>query len=588
MSQHDGAAVPALGDKIATSVGARRTAGTVSPTARHSVARRRLDIGFGAGGGGRPCEDDDDRAPPTCCSCLAPTTYDAGRHVHRLRRHARRSRRAPRRRHPTRRGVHRKIRPLRQHRGQGADRRARRVPARRRPGGLGHRPRAVRSARHEAAVTTPSALRRRCSKSSRIWCGSTRSCRQAADVDALASKAAADETPLEAPVEDFYLTNPIARASAIMAECSRLAGRMLTAAEWHELMAELFASSFWTDFLWPLIDRRAEPPAARRAADLDRLHPARRPQDLGGGADAARPQRRRPVRPAAVLRGSAQIRAEGAGDPGRRQQGRVPARAAGDLRPGAVGLGRDSDGSRLGHLRHQCRHSLYLRDLVAGVYGVIMAGWASNSKYPFLAALRSAAQMVSYEVSIGFVIITVLLCAGSLNLSAVVEAQQTRAGPPDRLAAAHHPELVCLAAVPDVRDLLRLGAGRNQPPPFDLLEAESELVAGFMVEYSSTPYLLFMLGEYVAITTMCALMTILFLGGWLPPINLPPFTWCRAWSGSCSNCPSLLHDRDGEGDRAALPLRPADAARLESIPADIAGDGGARRRLCCNSPHRAL
>src|SRR3954465_109651 len=150
------------------------------------------------------------------------------------------------------------------------------------------------------------------------------------------------------------------------------------------------------------------------------------------------------------------------------------------------------------------------------VYGIIMAGWASNSKYPFLAALRSAAQMVSYEVSIGFVIITVLLCAGSLNLSAVVEAQNTRFG----LLGWYWLPLFPMFVVFYVSAL-----AETNRPPFDLVEAESELVAGYMVEYGSTPYLLFMLGEYVAITTMCALGTILFLGGWLPPIPYPPFTW---------------------------------------------------------------
>jgi NADH-quinone oxidoreductase subunit H len=161
-----------------------------------------------------------------------------------------------------------------------------------------------------------------------------------------------------------------------------------------------------------------------------------------------------------------------------------------------------------------------------GVYGIIMAGWASNSKYPFLSALRSAAQMVSYEVSIGFVIITVLLCVGSLNLSAIVEAQGTRG-------------LATLLGIPWFTVLnwfwlplfpmfivffISVLAETNRPP-FDLVEAESELVAGFMVEYGSTPYMMFMLGEYVAITTMCALTTIFFLGGWLPPFAVPPFTW---------------------------------------------------------------
>lgn len=161
-----------------------------------------------------------------------------------------------------------------------------------------------------------------------------------------------------------------------------------------------------------------------------------------------------------------------------------------------------------------------------GVYGIIMAGWASNSKYPFMSALRSAAQMVSYEVSIGFVIITVLLCVGSLNLSAVVEAQQTR-------GLAHALGVPWLSILnwyfiplfPMFVVFFISALAETNRPPFDLAEAESELVAGFMVEYSSTPYLLFMLGEYVAIMTMCSLTTILFLGGWAPPVALPPFTW---------------------------------------------------------------
>jgi len=151
-----------------------------------------------------------------------------------------------------------------------------------------------------------------------------------------------------------------------------------------------------------------------------------------------------------------------------------------------------------------------------GVYGIIMAGWASNSKYPFLAALRSAAQMVSYEVSIGFVIITVLLCAGSLNLTEIVEAQN---GPWGMF------QWYWLPLLPMFVIFIVSALAETNRPPFDLVEAESELVAGFMVEYSSTPYLLFMLGEYVAIMTMCAIGTILFLGGWLPPFPVAPFTW---------------------------------------------------------------
>jgi NADH-quinone oxidoreductase subunit H len=151
-----------------------------------------------------------------------------------------------------------------------------------------------------------------------------------------------------------------------------------------------------------------------------------------------------------------------------------------------------------------------------GVYGVIMAGWASNSKYPFLAALRSAAQMVSYEVSIGFVIITVLLLVGSLNLTAVVEAQNTSWG----LLGWYWLRLLPMFVIFFVSAL-----AETNRPPFDLVEAESELVAGYMVEYGSTPYMMLMMGEYVAITSMCAMATILFLGGWLPPFPVPPFIW---------------------------------------------------------------
>ncbi|HKQ95404.1 MAG TPA: NADH-quinone oxidoreductase subunit NuoH [Aestuariivirgaceae bacterium] len=160
-----------------------------------------------------------------------------------------------------------------------------------------------------------------------------------------------------------------------------------------------------------------------------------------------------------------------------------------------------------------------------GVYGVIMGGWASNSKYPFLAALRSAAQMVSYEVSIGFVIITVLLCAGSLNLTEIVKAQEIGLATKLGIPWASLLNWYWLPLFPMFVIFFISALAETNRPPFDLVEAESELVAGFMVEYSSTPYLLFMLGEYVAITTMCALTTILFLGGWQPPFAVVPFTW---------------------------------------------------------------
>jgi NADH-quinone oxidoreductase subunit H len=150
------------------------------------------------------------------------------------------------------------------------------------------------------------------------------------------------------------------------------------------------------------------------------------------------------------------------------------------------------------------------------VYGIIMAGWASNSKYAFLSAVRSAAQMVSYEVSIGFVIITVLLCAGTLKLSGIVAAQDTRFG----MFGWYWLPLLPMFVVFYVSAL-----AETNRPPFDLVEAESELVAGFMVEYGSSPYMMFMLGEYVAIATMCAMATILFLCGWLQPFPLVPFTW---------------------------------------------------------------
>jgi NADH-quinone oxidoreductase subunit H len=143
------------------------------------------------------------------------------------------------------------------------------------------------------------------------------------------------------------------------------------------------------------------------------------------------------------------------------------------------------------------------------VYGVIMGGWASNSKYPFLGSLRSAAQMISYEVSIGLIIIGVILSTGSMNFGAIVAAQDTGWGLLGWYWLPHLP-MVALFFISALAETNR--------PPFDLPEAESELVAGYQVEYSSTPFLLFMAGEYISIFLMCALMSLLFFGGWLSPI----------------------------------------------------------------------
>jgi len=144
-----------------------------------------------------------------------------------------------------------------------------------------------------------------------------------------------------------------------------------------------------------------------------------------------------------------------------------------------------------------------------GVYGIIMGGWASNSKYPFLGAIRSAAQMVSYEVSIGIIIINVLLCVGSLNLSDIVMAQQNM--------------WFIIPLFPMFVIFFISSLAETNRPPFDLPEAEAELVAGYQTEYSGMMYAMFWLGEYANILLMCALGSILFLGGWLSPIDLYPF-----------------------------------------------------------------
>ena len=155
-----------------------------------------------------------------------------------------------------------------------------------------------------------------------------------------------------------------------------------------------------------------------------------------------------------------------------------------------------------------------------GVYGIIMAGWASNSKYAFLGALRSAAQMVSYEVAIGFVIITVLLVAGSLNLSDIVEAQRGL--------------WFCVPLLPMFVIFFISGLAETNRSPFDLPEAEAELVAGYNVEYSSMTFALFFLGEYANMILMSGMTTVLFLGGWLPIVDVAPFNWIPGviWFGA--------------------------------------------------------
>jgi len=173
-----------------------------------------------------------------------------------------------------------------------------------------------------------------------------------------------------------------------------------------------------------------------------------------------------------------------------------------------------ADGWSLGNINVGVLYLFAVSSL--GVYGVIMAGWASNSKYPFLSALRVAAQMVSYEVSIGFVIVTVLLCAGSLNLSDIVRAQDSHFG----LLGWYWLPLLPMAVIFFISSL-----AETNRPPFDLAEAESELVAGYMVEYSASLFLLQFLTELVAILSMSSMATVLFFGGWLSPIPFPPFTW---------------------------------------------------------------
>ena len=242
------------------------------------------------------------------------------------------------------------------------------------------------------------------------------------------------------------------------------------------------------------------------------------------------PERRRPLGHPSAVRGFPEVHPKGADHSGERQQGR--------LRAGAAGVGRAlalaawavipvADGWVVSDINVGILYLFAVSSL--GVYGIIMAGWASNSKYPLLSALRSAAQMVSYEVSIGFVIVTVLMCAGSLNLSDIVHAQDTRFG---------FLGWYWLPLFPMFIIFFVSALAETNRPPFDLTEAESELVAGYAVEYSASMFLLQFLTELVAVLTMSSMTAVLFLGGWLSPLPFPPFTWVpgviwfliKAWS----------------------------------------------------------
>ncbi len=167
-----------------------------------------------------------------------------------------------------------------------------------------------------------------------------------------------------------------------------------------------------------------------------------------------------------------------------------------------------------------------------GVYGIIMGGWASNSKYPFLGSLRSAAQMVSYEVSIGFVIITVILLSGSLNLQVIVERQAGWLWNWNVLGGGARNLPAALVMIPMSVVFFVSALAETNRPPFDLPDAESELVAGYQVEYSSTPYLLFMIGEYANIVLMCAMISLLFFGGWEPGF---PTAFLAHWNSTAAS-----------------------------------------------------
>ncbi len=319
--------------------------------------------------------------------------------------------------------------------------------------------------------------------------------------------------------------------------------------------------------------------AHRLPARLHRLYPARRPQDLGGGAVAARAQRRRSLRPVPDLRGPAEIR------PSRSRSSRSGANKGVFLLAPLVtcllalsawAVIPVAEGWAIADINVGILYIFAISSL--GVYGVIMAGWASNSKYPFLGALRSAAQMVSYEVSIGFVIITVLLCVGSLNLSATSSRRRT---PGLGLFGWYWLPLFPMFVIFFISAL-----AETNRPPFDLpgggIGTGGGLYGRILLDPVSAVHARRIRGDHDHVRADDHPVP-----GWLAAAGRRsrPSPGCRACSGSCCKmCAGLLHVRHGEGLRAALPLRPADAAGLEGVPAAVAGHRSWSSPSCCSSP----